>query len=310
MTVMGPSQAEWTGTIDAHNHIWIDPVPGAAPDSPVLNDPGRILSELSDYRLAGGAAIVDCQPGGCGRNANRLVWLSQQSDLPVIGCTGFHRRRYYPPEAPIWSLDEDQLARQFVSELQDGMAETRLTPQPAQAGFIKVAAEATLDETPQAALAAAAAAAVQTGAALQVHTEKGAQAGEVVEYFTQKGVAASQLLICHIDKRPDHGLHAELAQAGVMLEYDTFYRPKYDPQRNLWPLIDFMVASGLDHMVALATDLAESAQWQHYGGGPGLAAFPTDVRSRLAARNCDPAVIQRLTGGNIIRLLAGAQSRF
>jgi phosphotriesterase-related protein len=64
----------------------------------------------------------------------------------------------------------------------------------------------------------------------------------------------------HIDKRPDHGLHAELTQAGVMLAYDTFFRPKYDPERNLWPQISAMVAAGLNHVVALATDVAEAMQ--------------------------------------------------
>ena len=45
-----------------------------------------------------------------------------------------------------------------------------------------------------------------------------------------------------------------------MLAYDTFFRPKYDPERNLWPQISAMVAAGLNHVVALATDVAEAMQ--------------------------------------------------
>jgi len=30
MTVMGPARAEWNGAVDAHSHIWIDPLAGAS----------------------------------------------------------------------------------------------------------------------------------------------------------------------------------------------------------------------------------------------------------------------------------------
>jgi 5-phospho-D-xylono-1,4-lactonase len=304
VTVRGEIPAMLTGAVDAHSHIWIEPVQGAAPDSPILDDPGRILAELQEYKAAGGAAIIDCQPGGCGRNGNRLAWLSSESGLPVIGCTGFHRRRYYPPEAVLWSQDEDRLTRRFVSELNVGMEETLTARQPVRAGFVKIAIEATLQDTPQAVLAAAATAAVETGAGMEIHTEKGAQAHQVVDYLLRRGVSASQILICHIDKRPDYGLHVELARMGVMLEYDTFYRPKYSPESNLWPLIDTMVASGMDHAMALATDMADSNQWRQYGGQPGLAAFPNQIRRRLAERGLTPDLIAKMTGGNILRFMA------
>ena len=304
VTVLGEIPATLTGAVDAHSHIWIEPVQQAAPDSPVLDDPERILAELQDYKAAGGAAIIDCQPGGCGRNGNQLAWLSQESGLPVIGCTGFHRRRYYSPDAVLWSQDEDRLTRRFVNELNVGMEETLTARQPVRAGFVKIAIEATLQDTPQAALAGAAAAAAETGVGLEVHTEKGVQAQQVADYLIRRGVSPFQILICHIDKRPDHGLHVELARMGVMLEYDTFYRPKYDPENNLWPLIDTMAVSGLDYAVALATDMAESSQWRRYGGQPGLAAFPGQIRFRLAERGLSPDMIAKMTGGNILRFMA------
>jgi 5-phospho-D-xylono-1,4-lactonase len=72
ITVLGPITHDQCGITDAHNHLWIDSVPGGDPNAPVLVGNEKILKELIQYRQAGGFGVVDCQPGGCGRNGNRL----------------------------------------------------------------------------------------------------------------------------------------------------------------------------------------------------------------------------------------------
>ena len=113
-----------------------------------------------------------------------------------------------------------------------------------RAGFIKIALEAEWDQCPQNCIEAAAAAALQTHALMEIHTEKGALAERACTYFLSAGLSPHQLVFCHMDKRPDLGLHKALADTGVALEYDTFFRPKYDPAGNLWPLLERMVADG------------------------------------------------------------------
>ncbi len=306
VSVLGSLADVSHGRIDAHTHVWIQPEPGTPAGGPTLNDPARSLVEIQAFAAAGGTALVDCQPGGAGRDGQKLAWLSQASGVPIVACTGFHLRRYYPAESPLWSRGVDDLTELMVSELDPtlGLEECRDNPQPVTAGFIKVAIEATLADSPLAALSAAADAATTTGAAVQIHTERGAAAAEVVAFFMERGVTPRQLLVCHMDKRPDWGLHVALAQAGVSLEYDTFFRPKYDPEHKLWPLIDHMVAAGHASAVVLATDLADAAQWVSYGGGPGLAAFPTQIPAQLAARGVPLESIALLVGDNITRLLA------
>jgi len=68
-----------------------------------------------------------------------------------------------------------------------------------------------------------------------------------------------------MDKRPDIGLHQELAHLGVLLEYDTFYRPKYNPSENLWPLIEKNGNTGHADRIALATDMAEAELYYFIG---------------------------------------------
>ncbi len=130
-----------------------------------------------------------------------------------------------------------RFAKSLCSELEHGLQETLQTESPLRAGFIKIAIEATWAECPHAALEGAASAALRSGALMEIHTEKGALAEKACIYFIDQGVLPSQLVLCHMDKRPDFGLQKELARLGVLLEYDTFYRPKYKPAEKLWPLI-------------------------------------------------------------------------
>ncbi len=304
VTVNGEFLPEEIGICDAHNHVWIDPVPDAWAGSPLLNDRKTIQMELAAYREAGGCTIVDCQPGGCGRNGNELLELSLASDVKLIACTGFHRARYYSADFWLWNASEAEITPYFIDELSVSLIETKQTGIPVRAGFIKVACEATIDLTPHTALDAAIAAATQTGAAVEVHTEQGADAENIAVYFIKGGLTPDRVILCHMDKRPNISMHVELAKSGFLLEYDTFFRSKYDPENNLWKLLESMAGQGFCDRVALATDMAESSFWKYIGGGPGLESFPRQIRSRLVEIGLDIKSIELMMGGNIAARLA------
>ena len=305
LTVTG--WVDWTklGITDAHNHVWIDAVHELPAGSPSLTEYDAILSELRDYRDAGGGAILDCQPGGCGRNAARLRNLSRMSGVTIIACTGFHLRRYYPAGFWLWEATPTVCADHFTREIEKGMVESLGQTNPAKAGFIKVACETNLSDTPQGALEGAALAAVRMGKMIAIHTDKGADVEKIITYFAEKGIRLQQIVLCHIDKRPDIGLHKALASMGVMLEYDTFYRPKYSPDENVYPLIEGMIKAGYRRSLALATDMAESAMWQRIGGGAGLVGFIDVVKRRLEEMGLDADDVRLLMGGNISGRVAG-----
>lgn len=58
MTMMGPIEPKDAGITDAHNHLWITPVPGSASDSPVLDDQMLIGVELSVDETRGSSEPV------------------------------------------------------------------------------------------------------------------------------------------------------------------------------------------------------------------------------------------------------------
>lgn len=305
ITVQGPIPYGSLGITDAHNHLWIEPVPAADIGVPVLNKFNSILKELNEYREKGGMTLLDCQPEGCGRDGNRLLELSKQSNINLIACTGFHLKRYYPADHWLWRMSAQKVSDFLCFELEKGLFETLNKQTPVKAGFIKIALESTWANCSMAALEGAASAAVKTKALIEIHTEKGALAEKAFVYFTDLGILPNQLVLCHMDKRPDIGLHKELAHLRILLEYDTFYRPKYNPDANLWPLIEQMVNFELSDRVALATDMAESEFYHFIGGGAGLASLPGEIQDQLIKKGYPESVRLQLLGGNIARRLAG-----
>ncbi len=306
ITVLGPIDPYEMGITDAHNHVWISAQESQLENAPVLDQEEQILIELQDFRRAGGGGLIDCQPGGAGRDGRRLYSLSKASGVNIVACTGFHLQQYYPDDYKVWKMNTDQAAGYFLSEIKEGLEETRNLEKPVYPGFIKIAVKENVNESPLNLIEAAAIASLESGLAIEMHTERGSGAEDYLNLFSKMGVSPQQLVICHIDKRPDLELHKELAQAGCLLEYDTFFRPKYKPEKNLWNLIQGMIEADLGHLVALATDLADSSLWKSMGVGPGLVSLITKVKKRLDTEGYKESIVAGLIGNNIVRRLAVA----
>ena len=300
-TVTGPAAVEDVHLADAHGHVWIRPPQGVSNGNKLeLCHYEAIEAELADFRRAGATTIVDCQPGGCGRDAGMLVRLARATGLHITATTGFHRQRYYPAAHWLWTASEEKARAYFVEELTLGTRETEgIIP----ATTIKIGYEGLLEGQSLILMAAAAEAARQTGAVILCHTELGKNVEALPSFFGDRGVVAGRLYICHVDKRPDFGLHRELAQAGALLGYDTFLHPKYEPEERAWPLLQKMVADGLADRIAIGLDLAEADMWRHYGGQPGMLALPEQIVPRLRAEGISESIIAKLSGQNIARYL-------
>ena len=172
-----------------------------------------------------------------------------------------------------------------------------------RAGFIKIACEETLEKSPMPLLEAAVMASQATGVAVEVHTEKGADADRIAHTLIDLGLSPTRLVLCHMDKRVDFALHRALAQEGIMLEYDTFFRPKYQPD-HVWPLIEHMVDAGFASQIAIATDMADKDMWSSMGQGIGLTGLISQIMPRLRVMGCDENTVHKLTGENIVCRLA------
>ena len=298
---------------DGHEHLWIDPAAGVSADARIeLNDFSRIRQELENFKQAGGTLLVDCQPGDAGRNARQLRRLSETSGVLITATTGTHQRKYYAPESWQWRADVDEAARYFISELTEGTRESLdaasdHAAEPIRAAIIKIGYEGVIEGQTRILMEAAAVAARQTGASILFHTEMGRNVEALLPFFEKHGVPPTRLYMCHVDKRPDVALHRELARAGVLLGYDTFGRPKYDPDHNVWQLIPALVADDLAHGIAVCLDFAFPSMWRSFGGEPGLTFLQTHILPHLVRIGLDATTIKRLTARNVAERLAWQQ---
>jgi phosphotriesterase-related protein len=299
-TVLGRVADLPEGTIDAHAHVWIDPVDGADPTKTfVLNDERGILSELDTFSLAGGAAVIDSQPPDAGRNLSRLVAISRTSGVAIIASTGFHLRQYYGSNLATWHLSESEAASRFERDLH-GESESGV-----RCGILKAAHPGTVEDVSfRRLLAATCRAANTTGAAIQVHTERGVGVEALVDTLEGEGGDPRRVILTHMDKRPDLALHVELAARGYLLEYDTFLRPKYRPEENVWPLLARALEAGLTESIACGLDLADPTMWRFGGGVHGMPALLTVVEPRLRSLGADDATRRALLRDNICRRVA------
>jgi phosphotriesterase-related protein len=304
-TVNGPIAPEELGLTDSHAHVWIIPPKGAPSHFPRLDQFNEARQELKSFRCAGGSSLIDCQPGGAGRNSLILRRLSVETGVHIIASTGFHIKKYYPEDYWLFSSRPEIVTNFFIKELTEGMMESTEEDRPILAGQIKIACPADPKNWPETLMKTAARAAILTGSAIQVHTERGAGANQILVFFENCGLDPQKLILAHMDKRPDFILHKSLIKAGALLEYDTFSRKKYAPENNVWPLIIQLAEHGLlSEGVTLANDLAYEHEWQAFGGEPGLSSLPKLIPPRLKTIGMNEKTITKITGGNIARRLA------
>jgi phosphotriesterase-related protein len=312
-TLTGAIDSQTVTIADAHAHLWIDSASGVAPEARLeLNDYPAIEAELRAWCAAARLLssdttfvplIVDCQPSGAGRNVARLNALARATGVHIAAATGAHQLKYYPPDAPIRTITAEAAAAFFVNELTQGMFDPNSLGYRQRATFIKIGYEGSIDGQTAVLMEASAIAARETGAAVLFHTEAGKGIEHLLPFYAARGIGAQRLYMCHVDKRPDLALHREMAQAGVLLGYDTWLRPKYDPQRNTYPLLYGMIEAGYAGSVAVGLDCALPSMWA-YRGGLGISALIAQVIPRLRAEGYDEATIRLLTAQNVAQRLA------
>ena len=276
-TVSGNIPSDELGFCHSHEHVAIAPgyVSGINPDL-CIDEPARTLCELEQFYKAGGRALVDAQPGGCGRQADILEALSKKSHVSIIASTGFHKTIFYPEDHWIFAYSETKLRDFFLTELRSGMFVNCDIAKPkkqinARAGQIKTALDKNdFNPLQEKLFSAAAAAAAGTGAPMMIHVEKGSDPLALSDFLQERSVSPSQMIFCHMDRMiPQIEKHKLLCNQGSFLEYDTIARPKYHDDISEVGLIREMVESGYEDNLLMGLDVTR-VRLPSYGGSVGL----------------------------------------
>jgi 5-phospho-D-xylono-1,4-lactonase len=250
----------------SHEHLLARP-PLDDPDLR-LDDEAAVLSDLADFRAAGGDLLVEATTVDYGRDLDGLVRLARASRVHIVATTGFNKgiycRRFCEGRSPT------DLARAQIADIERGC------------GVVKFGTS--LDNIePWERVAAEAAAATHraTGAPILRHTEAGTMAHAQLDLLATQGVDADAVILCHLDRLPDLNLHLSLIERGATLSYDQLPKPKYATADAAADLLGELAARGLADRVMVGGDLSRRSYFTGYGGAPGLAWLTTTWRERL-----------------------------
>lgn len=287
-TVLGDIAPGALGVCYSHEHLLISPSLTTRRDPDLrLDDIDVMAGEVAQFKSLGGQTLVDMMPGGIGREPTGLRTLSERCGVHVIATTGFHLEKYYDESHWLYHYSVEEISDLFAREITDGMDRFGyrgpiVDRMSARAGVIKCATDyyrwTGLTEKW---FEAAAMAAVRTGASISTHTEYGSLALQQIDRLIGFGVPLDSIIIGHVDKNPDLGLHRELAATGVFLEYDGASRVKYHPDSAIIALLAQAAELSYDRQILLGTDLARRSYYPSYGGGPGLAYLMSTFMPRL-----------------------------
>lgn len=281
-TVLGDIAPDALGVTDAHDHLFFA-VPALAGQE--LDDPAAAEAELRAFRALGGAAVAQWTPFGLGRRAAELTAVSHAAGVHVVAATGLHQAAHYEPDL-LERLHARGPAGFFTAELTEGLLAGDDPDGPrctAKAGMIKVAGMFhRLDDHARRVMAAAAEAHHATGAPIGVHHEQGTAALDVLALLHgESGVPVTSILLGHLNRFPDPGVHRELAASGAFLAFDGPSRAHHATDWRLVESLAELVAAGHAGQILLGGDTTTAAARAATGGGPGMPHLLRVLRPRL-----------------------------
>ena len=283
-TVKGITDAGNFNFVDAHTHIWIKKEESQNKNFiSEESDFPLIKSCIENFKECNGSLLVDCTPYGCGRDVNKLRELSIETGVEVVAVTGFHRRDYYPPDSMIWEFNQMEAVSFFIQEITTGFKETLNKDVKIKAGLIKIPFIGSLENNYKTLTDAAIQAAYDTYIPILVHTEMGLNIEWFADYIEDKGIKPEKVAFCHVDKRNELIFQEKLASRGFYLEYDTFLRKKYEPEKNTYMLIDYMLKSGFKNSIMVGSDIFGNTMWSDLKSGSGYGGFFNKLKNYLSS---------------------------
>lgn len=313
-TTLGPWPVEELGIINAHEHIIIDGGLTVVKEPDFrLDSVEKAIEEVGRWKAAGGGAIIDTMPFGCGRNVDKLIAVSRATGVPIVVPTGFQKSSYYLPDHWQHRYDEATIAGLLIAECVEGADRhgydgPLIARSAVKAGYMKIAGDYQyLTPTTQKLIRVAGRVHTATGVPILVHTESGTAAEEILDRLEAAGVPPQRVMLCHVDRNYDLWLHRRLAARGAFLEYDTPGRIKYQPESVVVELMRRMIDAGHLDRLLIGGDMARRSYWKAYGGGPGMDYLLTRFTVRLRDEGFTDEELHAIWCANPARWLAPAR---
>ena len=258
-TVRGPIELTELGPTLMHEHVFVlDPealanyghVWGPAYWDEELRV-GDAIEKLQRLRDSGIHTIVEPTAPGLGRDIRRIQRINAEVDLNIVVASGVYVFLELPSFLAYRS--NDALVELFVREIREGIDDTGV-----KAAFLKCAVEkhGIIGDVPRI-LDAIAAASIETGAPVMVHTNASAKTGlSALEALTGAGVDPTRIVIAHAGDSNDLEYLRAIADSGAALGCDRFGIDHFNPDANRIETLTALIAEGYADRVHLGHDAA------------------------------------------------------
>jgi phosphotriesterase-related protein len=256
-TVRGPVELDRLGPTLMHEHVFILD-PEARENWSHLWGPAywdedagvaAAVEKLRRLRDGGIETLVDATAYGLGRNIRRIQRVNAGVDLNIVVATGIYAFLELPSFFKY--RGDDWIVELFVRELRDGIDDTGV-----KAAFLKCAVEehGLAGDTPRI-LRLVAAAALETGAPVMVHTNASAQTGTLaLDALTRAGVEPKRIVIAHAGDSNDLAYLRAIADTGAWLGCDRFNIEHFNPDADRIRTLAALVAGGYTDRIHLGHD--------------------------------------------------------
>jgi phosphotriesterase-related protein len=256
-TVRGPVELDELGRTLMHEHIvLLEPEAlqnyGTLWGGPYWDEEAGVadaIATLSLVRDAGITTLVDPTAPGLGRYIPRIQRINDAVDLNILVATGVYAFLQLPNFLGYRSVDA--IAEIFVRELREGINDTGV-----KAAFLKCAVEqhGLVGDVPRI-LAAVAAASVETGAPVMVHTNAEHRTGlPALRTLTDAGVDPSRIVIAHMGDSNDLDYLRAIAEAGAWLGCDRFGIDHFNPLADRIATLVALIGEGYADRIHLSHD--------------------------------------------------------
>ena len=256
-TVRGPIDASELGRTLPHEHVFV-----LQPEA--LQNYGKVwgasywdeeervadaIERLGEVRAAGIATIFDPTAPGLGRNIPRIQRVNEAVDLHMVVASGIYAFLELP--GFLGYRSDDQITELFVRELREGIDDTGV-----KAAFLKCAVEehGLVGDIPRI-LRTVAAASIETGAPVMVHTNAIFKTGlPALEALTGHGVDPRNVIVAHAGDSNDMAYLREIADTGAWLGCDRFGIEHFNPLEDRIATLLRLLEAGWEDRIHLSHD--------------------------------------------------------
>ncbi len=258
-TVRGPVDVARLGPTLMHEHVFVLDPEATQNFAHVFGESywdeergvADAIEKLRALREGGIETIVDPTAPGLGRYIPRLQRINAEVDLNIVVATGVYA---FLELVSFFAYRSDEaITELFVRELREGIDDTGV-----KAAFLKCAVEqyGIIGDVPRI-LATIAAASVETGAPVMVHTNASARTGLLaLDALTKAGVEPSKLVIAHAGDSNDLDYLRAIADTGASLGCDRFNIPHFNPDADRIETLVALIAEGYSDRIHLGHDAA------------------------------------------------------